>query len=155
MLAQYEVRLALTRDAPAIAALSRDCIEQRLRWLWTPERVRRSILDRATNVVVVTDETALIGFAIMRYGDDEAQLDLFAVAPKYRRRGIGSGLVAWLEVTARTAGVGVIRLQVRATNAPAIEFYRRAGFREAGLDRRYYQGVEDALLMAKDTTPEE
>jgi ribosomal-protein-alanine N-acetyltransferase len=155
MLAQLEIRLALSADSSAIAELSRDCIEQGLRWSWTPERIRRSIRDRATNGVVVTGEKGIVGFAIMRYGDEEAHLDLFAVAPKYRRRGIGSALLAWLEVTARTAGVSAIRLQVRATNSGAIEFYRKFGFREAGLDRRYYQGVEDALLMAKDTTPED
>jgi len=88
----------------------------------------------------------------MKYGDAEAQLFLLAVTPSHRRRGIGTALLSWLEVTARTAGIKVIRLQVRSTNDAAIAFYRRVGFRATATHAAYYQGAEDALLMTWDLT---
>src|SRR4029453_14183181 len=124
MLAQCEIRLARSSDAREIALLSRDCIERGLTWSWTPARVRRSILDRATNVVVVRDDRNLVAFAIMRYHDEQGHLDLFAVRSDQQRCGIGSAVLRWLEVSARIAGLIAIRLQVRATNATAIAFYR-------------------------------
>ena len=130
--------------------LSRDCIEHGLRWSWTAQRVRRSIENRDTNVIVIRDREVLAGFAIMKYGDDEAQLFLLAVRPSHRRRGMGTALLSWLEVTGRTAGIRVIGLQVRSTNDAAIAFYRSVGFRPAGLHAAYYQGAEDALLMSRD-----
>ena len=150
MLARCEIRLAVTSDADAIAVLSRDCIEQGLRWSWTAQRVRRCIDHRETNVTVIRDGGVMAGFAIMRYGDDEAELSLLAVKPSHRRQGIGSALLYWLEVTARTAGIAVIRLQVRSANAAAIVFYRSMGFRATAVQAAYYQGVEDALLMSWD-----
>ncbi len=150
MLARCEIRLAVTSDADAIAMLSRDCIEQGLRWSWTAQRVRRCIDDRDTNVTVIRDGGVIAGFAIMRYGNDEAELSLLAVRPSHRRRGIGSALLSWLEVTARTAGVAVIRVQVRSTNDAAIAFYRGIGFRATAVHAAYYQGVEDALFMCWD-----
>ena len=87
----------------------------------------------------------------MKYGDEEAQLFLLAVRATHRRRGLGTALLAWLETTARTLGVTAIWLQVRASNASAIAFYGRLGFRAMRLHTGYYQGVEDALFMAKDT----
>jgi len=37
---------------------------------------------------------------------------------------------------------------VRASNRPALAFYRSAGFGQAGLRRAYYiDPIEDALLM--------
>ena len=152
MLAPCEICLAVRPDADAIAVLSRDCIEQGLRWSWTVQRVRRCIDDRDTNVIVVRDRGVIAGFAIMKYGDDEAQLFLLAVRPSHRRRRIGTALLSWLEDTGRTMGITVIRLQVRSTNDAAIAFYRSVGFRATAVHAAYYQGAEDALLMSWDLT---
>lgn len=152
MLTQCEIRLARPAEAQEIAVLSRDRIEQGLAWSWTPARVLRSIRDRATNVAVVRDDRGVVAFAIMRYDDEQGHLDLFAVRPDQQRRGIGSSVLSWLEVTARVAGLIAIRLQVRAVNTAAMAFYRRAGFVATGFHPLYYQGIEDAVLMTRKLT---
>jgi len=144
------VSLAVTADVQRIAALSRDSIEQGLEWSWTPRRVLRSVADAATNVVVARTGNRFVGFAIMKYADDEAHLLLLAVQAGHRRRGVGSALVTWLEATARVAGIGLISLEARANNAAARAFYRELGYREVGLLEGYYRGVEDAVRIAKD-----
>ena len=136
MLAPCEICLAVRADADAIAVLSRDCIEQGLQWSWTTQRVRRCIDNRDTNVIVIRDRGAIAGFAIMKYGDAEAQLFLLGIRPSHRRRGIGTALLSWLAVTARTAGIKVVRLQVRLTNDAAIALYRSVGFRSTGVQAR-------------------
>ena len=144
-----EIRLALPQDAVRIATMSRDYVEHGLGWGWTPARVLRGIRDRATNVVVAECGADLAGFGIMKYLDDDAHLLLFAVRPEYRRRGVGSGLVAWLESTATTAGIELIFLETRATNTAAREFYAARGYRELATLPRYY-GSEDAVRIGKD-----
>jgi len=144
-----EIRLALPQDAVRIATMSRDYVEDGLGWGWTPARVLRSIRDRATNAVVAECGADLAGFGIMKYLDDDAHLLLFAVKPEYRRRGVGSGLVTWLESTATTAGIELIFLETRATNAAAREFYAARGYRELATLPRYY-GSEDAVRIGKD-----
>ncbi|WP_334190531.1 ribosomal protein S18-alanine N-acetyltransferase [Noviherbaspirillum sp.] len=150
MIANHEVGLAVPGDATGISLLSRNVIEQGLSWSWTPRRVANSIADRSTNVAVVRHEHRLAGFAIMKYAESEAHILLLAVHPDQRRKGVGLALLAWLEATARVAGIDLIRLEVRAGNAGAIAFYRQSGFREMHQRKRYYQGIEDALCMAKD-----
>jgi len=149
MIDASEIRLALPQDAVRIATMSRDYVEHGLGWGWTPARVLRSIHDRATNVVVAECGANLAGFGIMKYLDDDAHLLLFAVKPEYRRRGVGSGLVTWLESTATTAGIELIFLETRATNTAAREFYAARGYRELTVLRRYY-GSEDAVRIGKD-----
>jgi len=146
-----EIRLALPQDAARIAAISRDYIEMGLGWGWTPARVARSIRDRATNVVIAEYGADLAGFGIMQYLDDDAHLLLFAVRPEYRLRGIGSQLLAWLESTAATAGIELIFLEARASNAAARAFYAARGYRELVLLPRYYRS-EDAVRIGKDLT---
>jgi len=149
MIDASEIRLALPQDAVRIATMSRDYVEDGLGWGWTPARVLRSIRDRATNAVVAECGADLAGFGIMKYLDDDAHLLLFAVKPEYRRRGVGSGLVTWLESTATTAGIELIFLETRATNAAAREFYAARGYRELATLPRYY-GSEDAVRIGKD-----
>ena len=149
MIGACEIRLAVPGDAMRLAAMSRDYIEDGLGWGWTPARVARSIRDRATNVALAEHGTDLAGFGIMQYLDDDAHLLLFAVRPEYRRRGIGSQLLEWLESTAATAGIELIFLETRAGNATARGFYAARGYRELATLPRYYRS-EDAVRIGKD-----
>ena len=149
-ISEHAVELARPTDAFRIAAMSRDYIEHGLGWKWTAARVLKCMRDAATNVIVVREGVGLAGFAIMQYKDDEAHLLLFAVDAARRRRAIGSALLAWLEATALTAGIGVVYLEARVRNTAAREFYRRHGYSEVARVARMYRGVEDGLRIAKD-----
>ena len=144
------LRLARPAEATAIAALSRDLIEYGLQWRWTPVRVAASIRAANVNVLVARIHDTIGGFAIMRYGDDEAHLDLLAVTPPYRRAGVGRQLLQWLEKCAVAAGIFKVTLEVRAGNEEAQLFYKRMGYRPIAHIPGYYQGIEAALRMDRD-----
>jgi len=153
MITESDISLALPSDAVAIAALSRRTIEQGLEWRWTPHRVMNSLADAETNVAVARRGSDLLGFAIMSYGEADAHVLLLATQPRCRRQGVGSALLAWLEATARVAGINKIYLEARSDNAGARAFYRHRGFEEVDRRMGYYQGVADAVRMAKTLTP--
>jgi ribosomal-protein-alanine N-acetyltransferase len=150
MIEHIEIGLARMADAFAIAKMSRDEIEAGLDWKWTPQSVTRTIRDRETNVVVARQGDRIVGFAIMQYRETSAHLNLFAVAPEMRRRGIGSALLQWLEATAMVAGIAVIRMEAREQNAAARSFYKAHGYRETAILPGYYQGEESAIRFEKD-----
>jgi ribosomal protein S18 acetylase RimI-like enzyme len=60
------------------------------------------------------------------------------VAESYRGRGIGRALVDKLAAKGRAADLRTIVCETQNTNAPAIAFYRRAGFAIEGIDLSYY-----------------
>jgi ribosomal-protein-alanine N-acetyltransferase len=113
-------------------------------------RVAASIGAPNVNVLVACVRGNIAGFAIMRYGDDDAHLDLLAVAPPYRRLGIGRQLLQWLEKCAVVAGIFNVALEVRAGNEGARLFYERMGYRTLAQLPGYYQGVEAALRLGRD-----
>jgi len=147
---ELTLRLARLTDAHTIANLSRDLIEYGLRWRWTHGRITENIRAPDVNVVVACVHANIVGFAIMRYGEDDAHLDLLAVAPSYRRLGIGRQLVEWLEKCAVVAGIFTVALEVRAGNEGAQIFYKRMGYRTLVHLTGYYQGIEAALRMGRD-----
>lgn len=60
--------------------------------------------------------------------EGEAYIDGVVVAPGYRGRGIGSGLIAAMEAWAAGQGLWMIRLEVVDSNPRAEELYHRLGF---------------------------
>jgi ribosomal-protein-alanine N-acetyltransferase len=144
------VRLATLADAGEIAAMSRELIETGLGWTWTQARVARNIASPSTVTLATCEAERLVGFAIMYFGDDHAHLSLLAVRRAWQRAGIGRHLVAWLEEAGLVAGIGTIRLELRASNRGARRFYERLGFQEVARVPEYYGGVETAVRMARD-----
>jgi ribosomal protein S18 acetylase RimI-like enzyme len=147
---EYTLQPARTADARRIAAMSQELIEAGLRPAWTAARITWHIRHSESIVLAARCGAETAGFAIMRYGDDVAHLNLLAVDPSHRRRGVGRRMMTWLEATALTAGTFVIGLELRASNEAAYTFYAGLGYRELGRIAGYYQGVEPAIRMERD-----
>jgi ribosomal-protein-alanine acetyltransferase len=139
-------------DAAAIAAMSRHLVEYGLAWSWNEERVERCLRNRDCVVLAARDRRRVIGFAIMEFYAVHAHLNLLAVQPGHQRQGIGRQLLAWLESSARTAGIFKVNLELRANNEGARAFYEKLGYRMAGRRTAYYDGREDAVRMTHDLT---
>ena len=150
MNAYKQIQLAKPSDALRIAEMSRDLIESGLGWSWTPSRVARAINGKHSNVILTLDGNKLTGFAIMKYLNEEACLHLFAVHPNYRRKGIGTRMLKWLEETALISGNGVVYLETRLTNQEGREFYKSLGYKVIQHVPGYYRGRETAVYMAHD-----
>jgi len=146
----YVLKPALLSDARHLAMLSQQHVEVGLRPAWTAPRITWHMRHPESIVLAARCRSAIAGFAIMRYGDDVAHLNLLAVDPAHRRRGVGRQIITWLEETALAAGTFIIGLELRATNEPALAFYASLGYQELGRVAGYYQGVEQAIRMARD-----
>ncbi len=146
------LRPAHVSEAGAIASMSRLLVEHGLNWRWTPSRVKRSIRDKETMVLVASIDGKLSGFAIMKFRDEDSHLFLLAVAENMQRKGIGHALLTWLEKSCRTAGMRQIRVEVRANNRQARTFYEHSGFRFIGQVAGYYDKREPAVVMIKSLT---
>ena len=144
------IEIARPPDVPDIARMSRDLIEYALPWTWRAPRVLRHVCSADSSVISARCGGDLAGFAIMRFGTEEAHLDLLAVARSFQRRGVGSSMLRWLESSARVAGISVVHLEVRETNQGGCAFYRRLRYRKVGRVPGYYCGREAALRFARD-----
>ncbi len=155
---QLQFQRARDIDASVIADMSRQYIEQGLRPAWTAGRVRAAMHRPETFVLAARaahtgrwpSRETFAGFAIMVFGEETAHLNLLAVAPAFRRRGVARSMLHWLELSAVTAGVFEISLEVRASNRDAAQLYLAQGYVPVQRVAGYYQGVEDAIRMCRD-----
>jgi len=149
MILSPHIALATPAHSRHIAEMARAHIEYGLGWSWTQGRVLKAIHDESTNVAVVHQDGAILGFGIMRYGEEKAHLLLLGVAPTHRKRGLGTLLLAWLEKCAVTAGLEHVQLEARADNPVAIAFYAEQGYQRTGTVTGYYRGAVDAVRLEK------
>ncbi|MBF0190398.1 MAG: ribosomal protein S18-alanine N-acetyltransferase [Magnetococcales bacterium] len=101
--------------------------------------------------VMVSGERTLAGYAVARSLFDEWHLLTLGVVPEFRRRGVGSALVASLLQERVGKPEQRVVLEVRSSNVAARALYQRLGFVSVGVRRGYYRlgpvGPEDALVM--------
>jgi ribosomal protein S18 acetylase RimI-like enzyme len=152
------LRLAAAADAETIAQMSRDLIESGLGWRYRADRVRRMIGRRDTSALVACDRSGMVGFAVMQFDDEHAHLMLLAVKPSHQRQGVARQMMSWLLASARVAGMVSVHLELRASNRPALAFYRTLGFAQTLMLAGYYEQRESAirmmcLLRAPDVQP--
>jgi len=78
---------------------------------------------------------ALVGYVVLTLGfsfefrGHDAFIDELFIVPAHRRRGFGRQAMAFVEQEAREMGVHAIHLEVDRGNDPALELYRRTGYR--------------------------
>ena len=93
----------------------------------------------------------LIGYFVAMKGVDEVHLLNITVAPQFQRQGWASLMLAALTGWSRAQRAHWLWLEVRVSNARALQVYEHQGFRRVGLRKAYYpaaKGREDAIVMS-------
>jgi [ribosomal protein S18]-alanine N-acetyltransferase len=101
---------------------------------------------------VLEEDQRVVGYSVMSLAGDEAHLLNLCLDEPARGRGLGARMLDRLMTRAMREGVRVLYLEVRPSNAPALQLYRRAGFAKIGVRKNYYRapgGREDALVLAR------
>ena len=98
--------------------------------------------------LVAKVDGVVVGYGGCMLVQDDGHITTLAVDPAWHRHGIGSRLLLALGEEAVERGVRNLTLEVRISNRPAQELYRRFGFVPAGIRKGYYvETNEDALVM--------
>lgn len=108
-------------------------------------------LDTSYFVVALDGETA-VGYMGLQIFCGEGYVTNVAVLPEYRRQGIAQKLI----LKELENEMDFITLEVRKSNAPAINLYQKMGFENVGIRPRFYTAPdEDAIIMTKNIKPGE
>lgn len=99
---------------------------------------------------------SIAAYIFFRWVADEVHVFRIAVAPAWRRRGMGRELVDHCLKAAVKGGAQAVLLEVRPSNSGALQLYRRFGFRVLAVRPGYYADRrEEALILHRDLKEEE
>jgi [ribosomal protein S18]-alanine N-acetyltransferase len=104
---------------------------------------------RTTRIYLVAKVgPAVVGYAGLMLTGSDGHVTTIAVDPAWHRRGIGARLLLALSRAGIRRGCTGLTLEVRMSNEPAKDLYRRFGYAPAGVRKGYYTETgEDALVM--------
>ena len=118
---------------------------------WSVNSITSELNNPLSLWVVAMDGDNLAGYVGSQTVLGWADMMNLAVAPEYRRLGIGEKLVAQLVKWLRDNQTTCLTLEVRVSNSPAIALYQKMGFTEVGRRPNYYHNPkEDALILRKE-----
>jgi ribosomal-protein-alanine N-acetyltransferase len=138
-------RPMLQRDMSEVLGIENCSFEFR----WCKEDfVRQSRRRNSFALVVDYDFQRVVGFMVYEVYPKRLHVVNFAVHPRYRRRGVGAGMVRELSGRLSPNRRNRISLHVRDSNLDAQLFFRAVGFRAIDVIRDFYdETTEDAYLM--------
>ncbi|MDE3229652.1 MAG: ribosomal protein S18-alanine N-acetyltransferase [Chloroflexota bacterium] len=111
-----------------------------------------SLLPTRTAPPMSPEIAAIIGFSGLWHMVNEAHITTIATHPDYRGRGVGELMLSTLIGAAYTVHARYVTLEVRVSNYVAQNLYRKYGFTQTGMRRRYYSdNHEDAFVMSTNS----
>lgn len=98
----------------------------------------------------------VFAYGILSFGAGEAHIMNFCISPAQQKKGFGHKLMGkMIEVAIQYRAKNML-LEVRPSNVPALNLYKKAGFDEIGERKDYYPGKygrEDAVVLEMILVP--
>lgn len=134
-------------DVDAVMELEGLCFRTR----WTREQILLGLARRAYRVLGVREGRGLAAYVAFSCIAGEMEIMNIGTRPERRRQGLASLLLGEVLTICRREKVELGFLEVRRSNAPAIDLYEKFGFTQVGIRKNYYpDNNEDALLYRLD-----
>jgi ribosomal-protein-alanine N-acetyltransferase len=117
---------------------------------WSKASIKKELDNKFAKYIVIKQNNIVVGFAGMWNIVGEAHITNIAVHPEYRGIGLGNTVIEALLDLCKKEKISAITLEVRKSNIPAQNLYKKFGFVEEGIRKAYYMdNKEDAIIMWK------
>jgi ribosomal-protein-alanine N-acetyltransferase len=117
---------------------------------WSKASFEKELQNELAYYQCAEENGKIMGYMGMWRILDECHITNVAVLPEYRKMGIASSLINKMVEICKCSEIQTMTLEVRESNLPAINLYRKFGFISAGKRPKYYlKPLEDAIIMWK------
>lgn len=114
---------------------------------WDYDTLKSELSSPFSNYFVAKQNNQIVGFAGIKFILDEAELMNIVTKKSERNKKIATQLLNYLIEFCKSNKKNLINLEVNAKNSIAINFYKKYNFKQIGLRKKYYNDVDDAILM--------
>lgn len=117
---------------------------------WNINTFKSELLNPNSKYIVAKIDNKIVGYAGIWKAVDDVHITNIVTAKNLRRQNIGSILLSDLiEMAKAENGITSITLEVNCNNLPAKKLYEKFGFEVVGLRKKYYNNIDDAIIMTK------
>jgi ribosomal-protein-alanine N-acetyltransferase len=119
---------------------------------WKPSILESELKSENSKYIVAKDNGTIVGFAGIWISPVDVEITNIVTKKSERKRGIGTLLLGKLIEMAIQENRGNISLEVNENNVEAGMLYEKAGFEIVGIRKKYYNGIDNAIIMTKTLT---
>ncbi len=114
---------------------------------WSYNILKQELENGKSKYFVAKQENEIVGFAGILLIIDQVNIMNIVVKKDKRNFGIGSSLLEEIIRYSKIHNATSITLEVNEKNILAIKLYKKYGFKQVGLRRKYYNNEDNAILM--------
>lgn len=141
---QLQIRWLIRRDMPKVLEIEKQSFE----FPWSEENFYWCLRQRNCIGMVAEVDDEVVGYMVYELHKSRLHVMNFAVAPAFRKQGIGRKMILRLIDKLSLQRRKEIIVEVRETNLEAQLFYQKVGFYAISVMRqRYEDTAEDAYIM--------
>lgn len=141
------IRTMESKDVVQIAELEKLCFSDP----WSENSIASELDNPLSCWLVATEGEQVVGYVGSQTVLDGSDMMNIAVHPDHRRKAIAENLILSLEKHLKDRKSICLLLEVRASNAPAVNLYEKLNFVQVGRRKNYYRNPkEDALILRKE-----
>ena len=127
-----------------LAVIEKECFSTP----WSENALREELENSYARFLVAVCDGEVSGYIGAHNILGEVYITNVAVSEKHRRKGMGEKLINRLISVCEIENAEFITLEVRESNKPAINLYKKMNFKDVGKRKNFYENPrEDAILM--------
>lgn len=125
-----------------------DILQTEFDEFWKPSILKSELENENSKYIVAKENEKIVGFAGVIFLPDDAEITNIVTRKSERKKGIGNLLLDKLIQMAKEKRNN-ISLEVNEKNNIAIKLYEKYGFEKVGIRKKYYNGIDSAIIMTK------
>ena len=117
---------------------------------WNADVLAKELENPLSTYIVALYENQVVGYAGLWQPLDEGHVTNVVTRKNCRGNKIATKMLEELINIAKSKNLKCVTLEVNIHNEIAINLYEKYDFKEVGKRPKYYNGVDDALIMTKE-----
>ena len=117
---------------------------------WTAEVLEKELENPLSTYIVAINEGKVVGYAGLWEPCDEGHVTNIVTKLDKRGNKIGTKMLEELIKIAKNKNLKLVTLEVNVHNEIAIRLYKKYNFKEVGKRPKYYNNIDDAIIMTLD-----
>lgn len=127
-----------------------DVLQTEFDEFWNADVLSKELENPLSTYIVAINKEKVVGYAGLWQPLDEGHVTNIVTRKKCRGNKIATKMLEELINIAKSKNLKCVTLEVNVHNEIAINLYRKNDFKEVGKRPKYYNGVDDALIMTLD-----
>lgn len=125
----------------------KDILKEQFDEFWNENVLAKELENPLSDYIVAVFEDEVVGYAGLWQPLDEGHITNIVTKKDKRRMHIGTQMLEELIKLAQNKKLKCVTLEVNEHNKNAIDLYKKHNFKEVGKRNKYYNNIDDAIIM--------